>query len=80
MLRALAGRIAVPSIWHRLCKRRYGGAECLSNEHKAFLGDQSFEHEKSLREMDEKSRQLQHEREIEMLHELEDFWSVKPDV
>jgi hypothetical protein len=29
--------------------------------------------------MDEKSRQLQHERDIEMLHELEDFWSVKPD-
>jgi len=58
----------------------YRGAECLSDEHKAFLEEQRFEHEKLLREMDERLRQPQDEREIEMLHELEDFWSAKPDV
>jgi hypothetical protein len=52
----------------------------LLNEQRIFMEEQRFEHEKSLRERDERSRQLQHEREIEMLHELEDFWSVKPDV
>jgi hypothetical protein len=49
---------------------------------RVLLEDQRFEHEKLLREMNEKSRQLQHERDIEMLemlHELEDFSSVKPD-
>jgi len=44
------------------------------------MDEQRFQRQKSLREMDERSRQLQHEREIEMLHELEDFWSIKPDV
>jgi hypothetical protein len=56
------------------------GAQGLLNEQRIFMEEQRFEHEKSLREMDEKSRQLQHERDIETQHELEDSRSVKPDV
>jgi hypothetical protein len=67
----------VPGVGLRLLIIGGGG---LLHEYSIYGEEQRFEHEKSLREMDEKSRHLQHEREIEMLHELEDFWSVKPDV
>jgi hypothetical protein len=56
------------------------GAGGLGAEERIFMHEQRFQQEKSLKEMDERSRQLQHERDIETLHELEDFWSVKPDV
>jgi hypothetical protein len=69
----------VPGVGLRLLTLCGGG---LLREHWIYGEEQRFEHEKSLREMDERSRQLQHERNIEMLemlHELEDFSSVKPD-
>jgi hypothetical protein len=55
------------------------GTYGLLGEQLMFRDEQLFQQEKSLREMDEKSRQLQHERENEMLHELEDFWSQAPE-
>jgi hypothetical protein len=48
------------------------GAGGLGAEERMFMNEQRFQQEKSLREMDEKSRQLQHERDIEWLHELEE--------
>jgi hypothetical protein len=55
------------------------GASGLGAEERMFTDEQRFQQEKSLRGMDERSRQLQHERDIEWLHELEDFYLVKPD-
>jgi hypothetical protein len=56
------------------------GASGLGAEERIFMDEQRFQQEKSLRDIDERSRQFQHERDIEMLHQLEDFWYVKPDV
>jgi hypothetical protein len=66
----------VPGVGVRLVTIGGGG---LWNEYSIYGEEERFEHEKLLRQMDEKSRQLQHERDIEWLHELEDFYSVKPD-
>jgi hypothetical protein len=66
----------VPGVGIRLVTLGAGG---LLSEYSIYGEEQRFEHEKSLREMDEKSRQLQYERDIEWLRELEDFYSVKPD-
>jgi hypothetical protein len=55
------------------------GAGGLGAEERMFMNEQLFQQEKLLREMDEKSRQLQHGRDIEWLHELEDFYLTKPE-
>jgi hypothetical protein len=52
----------------------------LTHEYSIYEEELHFEHEKALREMDERSRQLRHERDIEWLRKLEDFYSTKPDV
>jgi hypothetical protein len=66
----------VPGAGLRLLTIGGGG---LWHEYSIFEEEQRFEHEKLLREMDEKSRQLQHQRELEWLHELDDFYLVRPD-
>jgi hypothetical protein len=56
------------------------GAQGLLNEQRIFMEEQRFEHEKFLREMHPKSRQLQQPDEVEMLHLLEDFWTARDEV
>jgi hypothetical protein len=55
------------------------GAGGLGAEERNFMEEQRSLRDKLRREMDEKSRQLQQQRDIEWLHELEDFYLLKPD-
>jgi hypothetical protein len=53
----------------------YLGAGGLSVEEQMLRDEQRFQQKKSLSDMDERSRQSQHERDMQILRELEDFWS-----